>query len=286
MLQARHQPVDLHARRDNIASRQRHQGPEDDADERHARRPALPYWRLRLRPRQDGRFLFAHLRPGRDRSRIFARARRRTSPSSAAIRPSITRSPSPPAGRKEAVHTTINQISFRVPGLEELRQYYPWLVKEGVKKLDPRNHGNAWSIYFADPEGNRVELYCGIALARQPAVRRAARPHQISRRDPRQDRGDGQAGPDLPADGSVRRTDEKEDGAEAGGEGAGVTRRRTESAISRRLDPHLCHAPRRRGIQFYSPTFANLAAPRRTGSSAFADDDTSGTGKRPERRRT
>jgi catechol-2,3-dioxygenase len=33
-------------------------------------------------------------------------------------------------------------------------------VKEGVAKLDPRTHGNAWSIYFADPEGNRVELYC------------------------------------------------------------------------------------------------------------------------------
>jgi catechol 2,3-dioxygenase len=61
---------------------------------------------------------------------------------------------------KEAVHTTINQISFRVKGLEELQQYYPWLVKEGVKNLDPRNHGNAWSIYFSDPEGNRVELYC------------------------------------------------------------------------------------------------------------------------------
>jgi catechol 2,3-dioxygenase len=61
---------------------------------------------------------------------------------------------------KDAIHTTINQISFRVPGLEELRQYYPWLVKERVNKLDPRNHGNAWSIYFADPEGNRVELYC------------------------------------------------------------------------------------------------------------------------------
>ena len=62
---------------------------------------------------------------------------------------------------KEAVHTTINQISFRVDGLEELQQYYPWLVKEGVKKLDPRNHGNAWSVYFSDPEGNRVEIYCG-----------------------------------------------------------------------------------------------------------------------------
>lgn len=61
---------------------------------------------------------------------------------------------------KDATFSTINQISFRVQGLDELRQYYPWLVKQGVKKLDPRNHGNAWSVYFADPEGNRVEIYC------------------------------------------------------------------------------------------------------------------------------
>lgn len=60
---------------------------------------------------------------------------------------------------KNAVQSTVNQISFRVPGLEDLRLYYPWLVKEKIKKLEPRNHGNAWSIYFMDPEGNRIELY-------------------------------------------------------------------------------------------------------------------------------
>jgi catechol-2,3-dioxygenase len=96
---------------------------------------------------------------------------------------------------KDAVHTTINQISFRVQGLEELRQYYPWLVKEGVKKLDPRNHGNAWSIYFSDPEGNRG--------------------------DPRQDRSHGEAGPDLHADGGLRRADAPEDGQ--GREGPGLS---------------------------------------------------------------
>lgn len=65
------------------------------------------------------------------------------------------------AGRpKDAKFSTIQQISFRVPGLEDLRQYYPWLVQERVNKLDPRTHGNAWSIYFADPEDNRVEIYC------------------------------------------------------------------------------------------------------------------------------
>jgi catechol 2,3-dioxygenase len=61
---------------------------------------------------------------------------------------------------KDATFSTIQQISFRVPSLTDLRQYYPWLVKERVNKLDPRTHGNAWSIYFADPEDNRVEIYC------------------------------------------------------------------------------------------------------------------------------
>jgi catechol 2,3-dioxygenase len=55
--------------------------------------------------------------------------------------------------------TTINQISFRVAGLEELRTWYARLVDLGIDKLDPRNHGNAWSIYFLDPEGNRLEIY-------------------------------------------------------------------------------------------------------------------------------
>jgi catechol-2,3-dioxygenase len=65
------------------------------------------------------------------------------------------------AGRpKDAVHSTINQMSFRVNDLEDLRRYHAWLVSEGVPKLEPRDHGNAWSIYFHDPEGNRVEIYC------------------------------------------------------------------------------------------------------------------------------
>ena len=73
---------------------------------------------------------------------------------------------------KDAIHSTINQISFRVPGLEDLRQYYPWLVKERVQKLDPRNHGNAWSIYFADPEGNRSGAL--LLLARGMSTSRSA----------------------------------------------------------------------------------------------------------------
>ena len=28
------------------------------------------------------------------------------------------------------------------------------------KVIDPRCHGNAWSVYFSDPEGNRIEMFC------------------------------------------------------------------------------------------------------------------------------
>ena len=53
----------------------------------------------------------------------------------------------------------INQISFRVADLEALRTFHDLLVAEQVASLDPRDHGNAWSIYFMDPEGNRLEVY-------------------------------------------------------------------------------------------------------------------------------
>ncbi len=53
----------------------------------------------------------------------------------------------------------INQISFRVPDLKALQRFHEILVAERVANLEPRNHGNAWSIYFSDPEGNRIELY-------------------------------------------------------------------------------------------------------------------------------
>jgi catechol 2,3-dioxygenase len=62
-------------------------------------------------------------------------------------------------GRAEDQATTINQISFRVGSLEELRTVYARLVAAETPELDPATHGNAWSVYFPDPEGNRIEIY-------------------------------------------------------------------------------------------------------------------------------
>jgi catechol 2,3-dioxygenase len=64
------------------------------------------------------------------------------------------------SGRPEHLpYNVVNQISFRVAGLPELRQVYELLRGERVRDLDAVTHGNAWSVYFLDPDGNRLEIY-------------------------------------------------------------------------------------------------------------------------------
>jgi catechol-2,3-dioxygenase len=53
----------------------------------------------------------------------------------------------------------INQISFRMVEFSGLREMYRRVVDEQVKELHPVSHGNALSVYFHDPEGNRLELF-------------------------------------------------------------------------------------------------------------------------------
>src|SRR5262245_986699 len=53
----------------------------------------------------------------------------------------------------------VNQISFKLGGLEELKAAHARLREEGIKQFPLVTPANALSIYFADPEGNRVELF-------------------------------------------------------------------------------------------------------------------------------
>ena len=62
-------------------------------------------------------------------------------------------------GRNPQSPSTINQISFRVVSLPELRRVHEQLVALEVAGLNPTNHGGSWSVYFLDPEGNRIELF-------------------------------------------------------------------------------------------------------------------------------
>jgi catechol 2,3-dioxygenase len=60
-----------------------------------------------------------------------------------------------PAGLPDKI---INQVSFRVGSLAELKRFYARVRAEVVRELVPVCHGNAWSIYFRDPEDNRIEV--------------------------------------------------------------------------------------------------------------------------------
>ena len=53
----------------------------------------------------------------------------------------------------------INQISFRVQDFAGLRSLHRAIQSEAVSEISPVSHGNALSVYFRDPEGNRIELF-------------------------------------------------------------------------------------------------------------------------------
>ncbi len=53
----------------------------------------------------------------------------------------------------------INQISFMVDSLAELRVVHQRALDNGATGMRAVSHGNAWSCYFKDPEGNTVEAY-------------------------------------------------------------------------------------------------------------------------------
>jgi catechol 2,3-dioxygenase-like lactoylglutathione lyase family enzyme len=62
-------------------------------------------------------------------------------------------------GRPPAGEGTLQQISFRLESLADLRALRARLEAAGVTRFLPLSHGNAWSIYFPDPEGNAVECF-------------------------------------------------------------------------------------------------------------------------------
>ena len=63
------------------------------------------------------------------------------------------------SGRAADAPSTVMQISFMVDTLADLRAARGRALENGAAGLIGLNHGNAWSIYFDDPEGNKVEVY-------------------------------------------------------------------------------------------------------------------------------
>jgi catechol-2,3-dioxygenase len=63
----------------------------------------------------------------------------------------------------------IQQISFRVEDLETLLEFHRNFKEADVQVQQEVTHGNAYGIYFWDPEGNRIEVYVRVPRdVRQP----------------------------------------------------------------------------------------------------------------------
>jgi len=54
--------------------------------------------------------------------------------------------------------SNVQQLSFKVGTLSDLRQMRDRLKAAG-RDITPVDHGNAWSVYSSDPDGNGVEIY-------------------------------------------------------------------------------------------------------------------------------
>ncbi|MFF1919752.1 VOC family protein [Streptomyces sp. NPDC058221] len=58
----------------------------------------------------------------------------------------------------------VNQISWRVDGVEALQIYHRALLDYGSRIEAVVTHGNAIGIYFQDPEANKLEVYWQTGL--------------------------------------------------------------------------------------------------------------------------
>ena len=63
------------------------------------------------------------------------------------------------SGRAPEGISTVNQLSFKVGDLDQLKAMHHRVRDAGVTEFRQTSHGNALSIYFPDPEGNMVEIY-------------------------------------------------------------------------------------------------------------------------------
>lgn len=67
----------------------------------------------------------------------------------------------------------LDHMAFRVDSLDDVRSLARKLREDGrASGIHFLNHGNAWSVYFKDPEGNGLEVFCDSPFAvRQPQIK-------------------------------------------------------------------------------------------------------------------
>jgi len=70
----------------------------------------------------------------------------------------------------------VDHMAFRTGSLDDLRAIGARLDEAGVEGVFPISHGNAWSLYFNDPRGQRSRVFRRQPVPRRSALRRRVRP--------------------------------------------------------------------------------------------------------------
>lgn len=63
-----------------------------------------------------------------------------------------------PRKSHKPIESPVDHISFRIDSMANLRVFYQSLLSSSTR-FQTVSHGTTWSIYFRDPDGNRLELF-------------------------------------------------------------------------------------------------------------------------------
>jgi catechol 2,3-dioxygenase-like lactoylglutathione lyase family enzyme len=64
----------------------------------------------------------------------------------------------PPSEDSHPAYATFRHFAMEVDSTERVDEWAEWLKLNGVDVLGPVDHGIIYSIYFRDPDGNRLEI--------------------------------------------------------------------------------------------------------------------------------
>lgn len=64
----------------------------------------------------------------------------------------------PRLAARDGTQAGLDHLAYTLPGIDALLNTYARLKKDGILPVWPVNHGLTTSLYYQDPDGNRVEL--------------------------------------------------------------------------------------------------------------------------------
>ncbi len=76
----------------------------------------------------------------------------------------------PELGNDGRAHAGVEHVAFTYSSLDDLVTTYERLRDAGITPILPINHGMSLSFYYADPDGNQVELQIDLATPEQASA--------------------------------------------------------------------------------------------------------------------